>query len=367
MLCTLSRFFVTAFFVLAASPPAFADHESAQTILEQPEKLRAFMHQLKPADAAKPLQVSANTALKDRIKAASSDIEGRVFSVLVLDNGEIVYENYANGAKPDSQLNAYSMTKSFTSLAVGEALCSGKIKSLDDLAATYAPELAGTVYGAASIKNLLRYTSGGPDPGGTGYSGVHDGRVWGNMLQGRISLLDMIKTHATPGRFKAGEKFIYNGLDSEALSLVIKASTGLSLPKWFESTVWQKAGAEFAASWRVDAEGNGVAEAWSFATSRDSARIAMYVLDRLNGKSTDACMNAYISEAASPLVAKGYWASAPFWGYAIHTGADGNTWFFGHSSQRIGINRKTGRVLVVNGFKEWRGLDESVQRLLGVN
>ena len=364
MLFTFSRFFLITLFALAAATPVFADHESAPSILEQPEKFKAFMHALKPSDVPKPLKTSQNNALSARLKMAISDIEVRVFSVLVLENGEIAYENYSNGAMAESQLNSYSMAKSFTSLAVGEALCSGKIKSLDDLAVSYVPELAGTVYGAASIKNLLRYTSGGPDPGGTGYSGIHDATVLRAMLTGQISLLDMIKTQGTLGRFKPGEKFIYNGLDSETLSLVIRAATGMSLPRWFESTVWQKAGAELAASWRVDKEGNGIAEAFAYVTPRDSARIALYVLERLNGKSTDACMNAYIREAASPLVAKGYWASAPFWGYAIHTGADGNTWFFGHGVQRIGINRKTGRILIVNGFKEWPGYDASIQKLL---
>jgi CubicO group peptidase (beta-lactamase class C family) len=367
MRCIFPRFVSTAVLALFVALPAFADHESAQTILEQAERFKAVAHVLKPSSTPRLLQVSQNTELKDRLKAASSDIEGRVFSVLVLDNGEIAYENYANGSKVESQLNAYSMTKSFASLAVGEALCSGKIKSLDDLAASYVPELAGTVYGAASIKNLLRYTSGGPDPGGNGYSGIHDVKVLISMLQGQISLLEMIKTQGTAGRFKAGEKFIYNGLDSETLSLVIRAATGVPLPQWFESTVWQKAGAEFAASWRVDKAGNGIAEILSFVSSRDSARIALYVLDRLNEKSTDTCMNAYIREAASPLVAKGYWASAPYWGYAIHTGADGNTWFMGHGGQRTGINRKTGRVLVIHGFKEWSGMDASIQRLLSAN
>ena len=366
MTCTFSRFVITVF-LLSAAQTVYADHESAPSILEQPEKFKAFMHALKPSGVPKPLQTSQNNAFNGRIKTASSDIEARVFSVLVLENGEIAHENYAHGAKAESQLNSYSMAKSFTSLAVGEALCNGKIKSLDDLAVSYVPELTGTIYGAASIKNLLRYTSGGPDPGGTGYSGIHDATVLRAMLTGQISLLEMIKTHGAPGRFKQGEKFIYNGLDSETLSLVVRAATGMSLPSWFESTVWQKAGAEFAASWRVDKEGNGIAEALAHVSPRDSARIALYVLERLNGKSTDACMNAYIREAASPLVAKGYWASAPFWGYAIHTGADGNTWFFGHGVQRIGINQKTGRVLVVNGFKEWPGSDSSIQKLLATN
>lgn len=366
MISTFSRFAVTLF-LLSAAQAVFADHESAPSILEQPEKFKAGMHALKPSDVPKPLQTSQNNALIGRIKTASSDIEERVFSVLVLENGEIAHENYANGAKVESQLSSYSMTKSFTSLAVGEALCSGKIKSLDDLAVSYVPELSGTIYGAASIKNLLRYTSGGPDPGGTGYSGIHDVTVLRAMVTRKISLLDMIKTQGAPGQFKPGEKFIYDGLNSETLSLVIRAATGMSLPRWFESTVWQKAGAEFAASWRVDKEGNGIAEIFAYVSPRDSARIALYVLERLNGKSKDACMNDYIREAASPLVAKGYWGSAPFWGYGIHTGSDGNTWLLGHGGQMIGINRKTGRVLVVNAFKAWSGFEASIQKLLATN
>jgi CubicO group peptidase (beta-lactamase class C family) len=256
------------------------------------------------------------------------------------------------------------MTKSLTALAVGEAYCAGKIKSLDDPATRYAPQLEGTAYGAASLKNLLKYTSGAQDPGGNGYTGIHNMPDFRAMTEHRLSLLGLLKKYGGASRFNPGEKFIYNGLDSEALSLVVREATGMPLPQWFEGTVWQKAGGEFPAGWFVDREGNGVAEALLLATARDFARIGLYILDRLTGKSNDECMNGFIKDAATAHVHKGYWEPAPRFGLGLHVGADGNTWLFGHGGQRVGINVMTGRVITTNGSRQWPGYDTEVQQLL---
>ena len=81
-------------------------------------------------------------------------------SVLLLEHDKILHEEYANGATSKSLMRSYSVAKSLTALAVGEALCAGKIKSLEDKATTYAPTLEGTAYGAATLRQLLTYTSG---------------------------------------------------------------------------------------------------------------------------------------------------------------------------------------------------------------
>jgi CubicO group peptidase (beta-lactamase class C family) len=284
--------------------------------------------------------------------------------VVVIDKGELLAEAYGHGATAESALNSYSMAKTLTALAVGEALCAGKIRSLDDKAASYVPALEGTAYGAASIRHLLSYTSGAKDPGGDGYSGIHNVPDFLAVTNYRISLLDLALRHGQNSSFKPGEKFIYNGLDSETLSLVVRAATGMSLPKWFEATVWHKAGAQHPGGWFVDREGNGIGEMLVLATTRDYARVGVYVLERLTSASADGCMNDFMKEAARPLIARGYWDSAPQFGLGLHVGADGNTWFFGHSAQRVGINVKTGRVVATNGFSEWPGLDALARRLL---
>jgi CubicO group peptidase (beta-lactamase class C family) len=348
----------------AMAAPVHANHESADTILNQFRVMAPRLHVLQPAATLRPLPASQDETAKKQISADVQALMRESFSVVVIDKGTLIAEAYGNGARADLPVNSYSMAKSLTALAVGEALCAGKLKSLDDLASSYVPALDGTAYGAASLRNLLRYTSGAKDPGGDGYSGMHNGRDFYAVTQHQTSLLDLARKHGEPSRFKAGEKFIYNGLDSETLSLVLRAATGMSLPKWFEATVWQKAGAEHPAGWFLDRDGNGIAEILMFATTRDFARVGVYVLERLTGSSPDACMNTFIKEAAQPLVTKGYWEAAPQFGLGLHVGSDGNTWFFGHSSQRVGINAKTGRVVATNGWRDSRSVDGLARRLI---
>lgn len=347
-----------------AAAPLRADHDTAQTVLDAWKRTLPRLHILQPAKNVRALPESSNKAVVDRVASPARSFVSDALAVVMIDNGEIIFEGYANGAAKDAPLQSYSMTKSMTALAVGEALCAGKIKSLDDRASAYAPALEGTAYGAASIRNLLRYTSGAQNPEGDGYGGVHNADDFRAMIQHRMSLIDLMKKYGQPGPWKQGDKFVYNGLDSQALGVVVRGATGLPLQRWFEDTVWQKAGAEFPAGWFMDSDGNGIAEMLFLATARDFARVGLYVLERLTGKAQDPCVSGFLSEAASVQVQKGYWGSAPAFGLGIHVGADGNAWMFGHGAQRIGINAKTGRVFATNGFKQWRTYDSNAQSLL---
>lgn len=345
--------------------PALANHESLDVVLGQFRRFTGRLHALEPAPKVKALPMATDSATGRRIAdTVQALLRQDGLGVVVIENGEIVAEGYANGASATLPTQSYSAAKSLTALAVGEALCAGKVKSLDETAATYAPAIAGTAYGAASLRHLLEYRSGAQDPGGDGYTGVHDGREFSAMVQYKLTLVDLMKKYGEPGRFKAGEKFIYNGLDSEALSVVLRGATGQPLPRWFQETVWQKSGGEHPAGWMIDREGNGVAEVQAYFTTRDYARIGLYALERLAGRSEDACMNAFVKEAAATRIPKGYWDSAPFWGLGMHTGADGNLWFLGHSGQRIGINLQKNRVVAATGYRDSRSRDNLAQELL---
>jgi CubicO group peptidase (beta-lactamase class C family) len=286
--------------------PVRADHESAELILGQFKNVsERGGHVLQPAKAVRPLPASADKSMVERVDSAARAFLRETMAVVILQNSEVVFEGYANGATAESQLNSYSMAKSMTALAVGEALCAGKMKSLDDAAAVYAQVLDGTAYGAASLRNLLRYTSGAQDPGGTGYDGIHNFDDFRAMMTRKIPITDLIRKYGQPSRWKQGEKFIYNGLDSQALGVAVRGATGVPLQRWFEDTVWQKAGAEHRAGWWTDRDGNGIAEIGVFITARDYARIALYVLERLTGKADDRRMTEFLREAAKPQIRKG--------------------------------------------------------------
>lgn len=343
--------------------PAMASHDSASKILGKWAAYQSRMHVLNPAETVRSLPIGQDKKLADGISSAAQNILRNGMGVVVIDHGNLLFEGYDNEADRESKMDAYSMTKSLTALAVGEALCAGKINSLEDSAAKYVPQLEGTAYGSAKIQQLLSYTSGAQDPGGNGYMGIHNMSDFRAMAGHTMSLMDLMKKYGN-AQFEPGKKFIYNGLDSDTLSIVVRNATGKSLPQWFEATVWKKAGAEFQAGWYLDRDGNGVGEVGFYATTRDFARVGLYIADRLSGISPDKCMNDFVNEASRPQIHKGYWNAAPSFGLGLHIGADGKTWMFGHGSQRVGIDIKKGRVVAINGWKDWP-VDDPAQSLLG--
>ena len=320
------------------------------------------IYHLKPARAPRILPNAPwHESLQNATKAFSQD---KTQATVVLEAGHIVYESYGVGVQPNSLLHSYSMAKSLTAFAVGEALCAGHIKSLDDLAQTYVPALKDTAYGQASIRNLLGLTSGAENPGGNGMKGIHSVADFGGMMNKKLSLQELLRIHGAKSRYQPGEKFIYNGLDFEMLSLVIRAATGMSLPAWFESTVWQEAGAEFPAAWFLDSEGNGVAEVLVFISARDYSRIGLYELERLNEQAGSACIRSFFKQATKPLVTKGYWPSYPKFGLGLHIGEDGLPWLTGSNGQRIGVNPKNQRVFATMSTQDLLMTDSAAQAIL---
>ena len=84
----------------------------------------------------------------------------RVTGLLLIKDGEVLFERYQYGRNPAHRFVSHSMAKSITSIAVGMALAEGKIASLDDPVAKYVPKLAGVPYGETSIRNVLRMSTG---------------------------------------------------------------------------------------------------------------------------------------------------------------------------------------------------------------
>jgi CubicO group peptidase (beta-lactamase class C family) len=84
----------------------------------------------------------------------------RIMGLLIVKDGVVQVERYQYDRKPSQRFVSQSIAKSITSLAIGIAVQEGKIHLLDDRADRYAPELAGTLYGETTIRNLLRMGSG---------------------------------------------------------------------------------------------------------------------------------------------------------------------------------------------------------------
>lgn len=199
----------------------------------------------------------------------------RVTGLMVIKDGVVQVERYQYDRTPAHRLLSNSMAKSITSVAVGIALQEGRIRSLDDNAAVYVPELSGSTYGGTPIRALLRMGSG------VKFSEKYDGNddltkyVMRQFSDGTLAALRSFGARDVP----AGQRFQYASVETIVLGLVVKGATGQGLSSYVAERLWQPMGAEADATWTVDPGGFEYAWGNFNATLRDWGRLAMLLAD----------------------------------------------------------------------------------------
>jgi len=211
-------------------------------------------------------------------------------ALLIMKDGNIVYENYRNNSDAQSQFMGWSMTKSLTSILIGCALEEGRIKSLDDDITDYLPELKEGAYNGVTIRQVLGMRSG------VDYEERYDFENPG--LAARNHILALVKNVARfvdPARtikraHKPGEVFAYKTIDTAVLGLLIeRVSDGGTIASYMTKHLWEPLGAESDGFFIMDGQpgvGREFNGAGYNATMRDYARIGKMMLQegRLNGK-----------------------------------------------------------------------------------
>jgi CubicO group peptidase (beta-lactamase class C family) len=124
---------------------------------------RIFPYHVVAHEVAAPLlraqQELALTYHHDGITLSLDDYLRRqpVTSLLVARDRTILYEHYQYGRTDADRFLSYSMAKTVTGMLIGIAVREGAIRSIDQPATDYVPELAGTEYGGTSIRNCFAW------------------------------------------------------------------------------------------------------------------------------------------------------------------------------------------------------------------
>lgn len=142
-----------------------------------------------------------------------SGVYGRLNSFLLFKNNRLVCEEYFYGYTKDDLHPLESSTKSVTSLLIGIAKDKGFIVNLDQSISAVFPEysnLKERKYRQISIKNLLTVTSG-YDPDNE------------NLFKSHNRIDYTLKREVV---FSPGEKFQYDGGNTEILGGILKKQTG---------------------------------------------------------------------------------------------------------------------------------------------
>lgn len=161
-------------------------------------------------DTAAPAELGLDPAVLDGLAA---DAEAAGSSCLVVVRDGVVVADHAWPGPEQEPREAFSVTKSLTSTLVGIAADRGDL-ALDDPAATYLPEWAGTPSASVTVEDLVANTSGREWSLGIDY---------GQMLgaEDKTAFARALGQDAPPG-----EVWAYNNSAIQTLSAVLEAATG---------------------------------------------------------------------------------------------------------------------------------------------
>ncbi len=159
-----------------------------------------------------------------------------VHSLMVLKDGEIIYERYANGHKPEELHVMWSISKSFTAFAVCLAAEDGLL-DLNDKVYSYFPEISMPESNrdwreALTIRNLLTMSSG-----------LKEERL-GEVIASSICPddyrdFDWAESALSSDMvFAPGEKFYYNSMNTYILSVIVSKVTGKTVAQYIDERVF---------------------------------------------------------------------------------------------------------------------------------
>ena len=171
-----------------------------------------------PRGTAVPLPEGADRWIEDR----------RITGLVVLHDGAITHESYYLGTGPDDLRISWSVAKSFLSLLTGLLVTEGALK-LDDQVVLHAPELDGSAYDGASVRDVLQMESGvafNEDYFDKGSDINRMGRViaLGGALDDFTAALKQ-RDRDPGGAWK------YVSMDTHVLGMVLRGATGRAIPE----------------------------------------------------------------------------------------------------------------------------------------
>lgn len=225
----------------------------------------------------------SSAAILDFVQTADkqSATTNAIHSFMLVRHGHVVAEGWWAPYGPDTPHKMFSLSKSFTSTAVGLAIADGKL-SLDDPVLSFFPEDAPTnpspYLKAMRLRDLLIMSSG--------QSSNVAARL-GDELRNSAQTGENITRAflATPVEFKPGTLFIYNTPGSYLLSAIVQKVTGETVLDYLRPRLFDPLGIENP-TWDASPQGITLGGVGLSIRTEDVARFGLLYLQkgRWNGK-----------------------------------------------------------------------------------
>ncbi|HSI89719.1 MAG TPA: serine hydrolase, partial [Adhaeribacter sp.] len=235
----------------------------------------------------------------------------KTVAFLVICNDSVRQEHYWRGYGPESVTNSFSVSKSLVGMLVGVALKEGKIKSLDQPVGDFLPAFKEGEKSKITIRHLLTMSSGlNWDESYSNPLSMTTEAYYGTDLK---SLIKRLEVEAEPGK-----AFFYKSGNTQLLSFILQAATGMDLSDYAAKKIWTPLGAEQPAEWSLDKKG-GQEKAYCclYSNARDFARLGQLYLNNGIWNGDTLVPPAYVQASVTPtnLPDKPTGAPAGFYGY----------------------------------------------------
>jgi CubicO group peptidase (beta-lactamase class C family) len=204
---------------------------------------------------------------------------------VVVADGSIVHEWYAEGVCPDRTHLLMSVSKSLTATLIGVLVGEGSVRT-EELASRYVPALEGTAWDGATVQHLLDMTAGvefnEEDYDDPESDGCLIELVSGYRPHQRADLPADTASWITslPAQGEHGDRFQYRSIITDVLGWIVEEVTGQRFADAFADRIWTRIGAEHDADLIVDGRGFPTVEGGICATARDLARFGLMHLRR---------------------------------------------------------------------------------------
>jgi CubicO group peptidase (beta-lactamase class C family) len=223
------------------------------------------------------------------IEAADRDIDS-MHSFMLLRHGHVVAEGWWSPYNADSPHALYSLSKSFTSTAVGLAIAEGKL-SLDDQVLKFFPDSVpsepSSNLKAMRVSDLLRMSTGHqtepPRPAD---------QPWTKAFL------------AHPVPFKPGTHFLYNTSGTYMLSAIVQKATGQTILEYLRPRLFEPLGIEHP-TWETSPEGISTGGYGLSVRTEDIARFGLLYLQKGQWQGKQFVPAAWIEAATARQTSNG--------------------------------------------------------------
>jgi CubicO group peptidase (beta-lactamase class C family) len=234
-----------------------------------------------------------SAAILQFVEAVESQIH-ELHSFMLLRHGKVIAEGWWSPYKRENPHMLFSVSKSFTSTAVGLAVAEGLV-SIDDLVLSFFPEEAPTEANAhlatMRVRHLLSMSTG------------HADDTWSCMLDRPDS--NWIKGFlAVPVPHAPGTQFLYNTGATYMLSAIVQKMSGMKLVDYLESRLFEPLGIE-KATWEESPQGINSGGIGLSIRTEDLARFGQLYLQKGMWQSRQLLPEAWITEATTFHIANG--------------------------------------------------------------